>query len=120
MYKSRYYFLILLTFFSCYQAPVINDFDPTQWKSSLVNCNDYRINASEEIIEQKEKLLSKNQNEIVALLGNPEKHELFDRNQKFFFYQLDCEKTKELSLRFDALGRVREVQVIKLQIERNG
>jgi len=45
------------------------------------------------------------------------KHELHGRNEKFFFYPLkkDCPDSSEnqsLFLRFDALGRTKEVLIV--------
>ncbi|MFT6135241.1 MAG: hypothetical protein ACJAZM_001735 [Cyclobacteriaceae bacterium] len=91
--------------------PNIEGFDSDEWEQSLSSCDSYRMEQAENLIKQKEALLTSNQNEITALLGNPSLHKLFNRNQKFFFYQLDCENTRRLAIRFDALGRVKEVQI---------
>ena len=107
--------LLVLLFTSCYQPPKIDGFDTDQWSAALTECTDYRIVTIEHLVkEQEEKILSLNQNEVSNLFGNPSQHQLYNRNQKFFYYQLDCENTKRLALRFDALGRVKEIQVEKV------
>ncbi len=110
--------LILLLFVSslfwgCYKTPEIEGFKTSGWKESLNNCDGYRMQSVNLIKGSEGDLVGKNQNEIKKLLGGPSKHELYDRNQKFFNYYLDCDKTKELVIRFNALGRVQEIQVIE-------
>ena len=107
--------LLLIGLLGCYQTPKIEGFDSEKWMRSLDVCDDYRSESTKLLIKMKSELLSKNQNEIRAFLGNASRHQLFDRNQKFFFYQLDCKNNKELSVRFDALGRVKEMQIIFIQ-----
>ncbi|MDH5608302.1 MAG: hypothetical protein OEY56_02380 [Cyclobacteriaceae bacterium] len=106
--------LFLFTLSGCYQAPLIENFDAVKWQIALTDCTDYRrIEAAPLLVAQKEAILSATQNQVTELLGAPDRHQLYDRNQKFFYYTLDCDGTKELSLRFDALGRVKEIQVVR-------
>jgi len=68
-------------------------------------------------VENEPALLSATQPDIEALLGVAPKHELHGRNEKFFFYPLkkDCPDSSEnqsLFLRFDALGRTKEVLIV--------
>ena len=100
---------------ACYSPPAIEGFSSDKWENALTECDGYRISGADSILKNKEQLLLKNQNEIRELLGAPARHQLFSRNQKFFFYELDCKKTTELSIRFDALGRVKELQVLRTQ-----
>lgn len=99
----------------CYQAPNLKDFDQEKWEKAITECTNYRLVAAKDLIDlQRQMILGLNQNEITKLFGNPTQHLLHSRNQKFFFYQLDCDNTKRLSLRFDALGRVKEIQIEKV------
>lgn len=108
--------LLLLVFSSCYKAPKIEGFSGNTWNESLENCDDYRIAKSKEVlIGGNSQILTINQNELKELLGTPDQHQLFNRNQKFFFYNLDCDSTARLSVRFDALGRVKEVTIEQTQ-----
>ena len=117
-YHMRIAFLIpLISFMSCYQAPQIDGFDKQTWKQEI-SCNQDRLAEANILIKNDSLLLSANQNEIQELLGNPDEHELYSRNQKFFYYNLkptcDSVPGQRLSIRFDALGRVNEVQIIKV------
>ncbi len=109
------YYLTVVSLTACYQTPEIDGFDQAKWTESLENCDGYRTEITALLLEKKSELISKNQNEVKALLGSAGRHELFERGQKFFYYQLDCDRTKELSIRFDAMGRVKELQVVLTQ-----
>lgn len=71
------------------------------------------------IREQREKLLTLREMQIVQLLGRPDGNELFERNQKFYTYNLtpgkNCEvqdsAAVQLEIRFNAMGIAKEVQV---------
>lgn len=69
------------------------------------------------IIENQDKLLGEGQAEVKGLLGQPDEHELYRRNQKFFYYDLtptkDICQYRRLSIRFDALDRVKELMIIE-------
>lgn len=108
--------MILTVLSACYQAPNLEGWDATRWNGMALDCENDRVELAKNIvIPQQRKLLGKNQNEIDKLLGAADRHELYERNQKFFYYRLDCINKQELSVRFDALGRVKEIQVIKTQ-----
>ena len=112
----KIYFVALLALASaCYRPPTVDGFDPVLWRTAIDECGTYRVEAVRVLLDQKDQLLGLNQNEIAELLGPAARHELFSRNQKFFFYQLSCENEQELSIRFDALGRIKELQVIRVQ-----
>jgi hypothetical protein len=119
IYKSFNILIIqIVLLYSCYQVPTIQGWDPSRWSAMKENCEMDRIDLAENILMvNKANLLGVTQNNIENLLGNPDRHELYDRNQKFFYYSLDCEKGKELSIRFDALGRVKELQILLLDRE---
>lgn len=110
--------ICIIVFLSgCYSIPNIDGFDRAAWNAN--DCQNPRINQQSVIMEQQEKLLAEGQAEIKTLFGQPDEHELYNRNQKFFYYDLapdSCEslyQMKRLSIRFDALDRVKEVLVIE-------
>ncbi len=114
----RFIFLFSLIFcFSCYKTPKIEGFDSNNWNISI-SCDKDRLEEGNVLIKNEALLLTSNQNEIQALLGNPNEHELYSRNQKFFYYDLkpkcDSVPGQRLAIRFDALGRVNEIQIIKV------
>lgn len=97
----------------------MDGFDKDKWMSYEDNCSTYRLEVSDLIIEKQDVILEGTQNEVESLLGKPEEHELYDRNQKFFHYRLtppdscnDEEILKFLSIRFNAIGRANLVQVM--------
>ena len=48
----------------------------------------------------------------MQLLGKPDLQQLAKRNQKFFYYQLNCQNSQELSIRFNAVGHAKEMMLI--------
>ncbi len=118
--KSIFQILVLVMLSSCYKTLEINDFDKNEWVSFKTNCTEYRLQKINLITENRQLLLESTQNEIESLLGSPEEHELYGRNQKFFHYRLtppdtcvnSTDPVKFLSVRFNALGRANEVQVM--------
>ncbi|MDW3192113.1 MAG: hypothetical protein R8G66_07105 [Cytophagales bacterium] len=114
--KTRAYFpaflLVSLLLTSCYRAPEVPGFDADKWKASIENCDNYRFESYQILIDHFELIKGATQNEIQLLLGPETQHSLYLRNQKFFFYDLSCPEkgaTERLRIRFDALGHVREV-----------
>ncbi len=109
--------ICLFSLISCYQTLTIDGFNQDNWSKQLT-CAQNRLSEAKVLIDNEELLLASNQNEIQHLLGNPDEHELYSRNQKFFYYNLsakcDGQAQKRLALRFDALGRVSEVNIIQV------
>jgi hypothetical protein len=109
----KYFTYLIIVLCSCYPAPKVTGFDQDQWDDDLVECRNYRVmQAAPLLINQKDIVLGSNQNEIIALLGSPTKQRLDKRNRKFFFYQLNCENTIELSIRFNAIGAAKEIMIL--------
>ncbi|MEQ8582939.1 MAG: hypothetical protein RIC30_11625 [Marinoscillum sp.] len=116
----KYFFPLLLVFLlsACYSIPKIEGFDKVAWGSEL-SCNANRLSDAQLLVSQQDKLLGEGQAEIKLLLGAPDEHELYNRNQKFFYYNLTpssgCENGtfRRLSVKFDALDRVKEVMIIE-------
>lgn len=112
--------LALLSATACNSAPQLDDFDADAWRSDVLGCQGKRLEQVTALIEQKDKLIGKSQHDIMALLGTPDEHELYERTRKFFFYHLDpaaaCADSstdnstgRDLSLRFNALDMCSEV-----------
>lgn len=108
--------LILMT--SCYKTLSVEGFDKSQW-TNMSDCDTYRLDHAQLIVDNQDVLLTGTQNEIESLLGRAAEHELYDRNQKFFHYRLtpadscgEYETIQYLSVRFNAIGRANLVQVM--------
>ncbi len=118
--RSQILILLLFVLSSCYKTLELDDFDKNEWVSFKTTCTEYRLEKIDLLIENKEVLLESTQNGIESLLGAPEEHELYERNQKFFHYRLtpfDTCSTKSkpvrfLSIRFNAVGRANDIQVM--------
>jgi outer membrane protein assembly factor BamE (lipoprotein component of BamABCDE complex) len=89
--------------------------DIEKWKQDKWGCLNDRLKSLPALIEQKDKLKGLSQDDVVKLLGRPDKNELYKRNQKFFHYYISSEKCKtdtiiqRLSFRFNAMGFAKEV-----------
>jgi hypothetical protein len=98
----------------CYPKISLEGFDSEAWKSRQQDCTT-GLPQAELILKQQEKLLSEGQAQIITLLGEPNEHELYTRNEKFFYYDLGalhCGESKRLSIRFDAIDRAKEIAII--------
>ncbi|MEM7552321.1 MAG: hypothetical protein AAF363_21730 [Bacteroidota bacterium] len=115
---NRLNFLILLLIIcSCVSKVDITNFNDEIWKEGLNGCDSKRSALINALLSEKQKLINLTQNEVKALLGAPDEHQLYTRNQKFFKYYIqpspNCAKPVEgaqyLQIRFNALGYVSEV-----------
>ncbi|WP_258104616.1 hypothetical protein [Marinoscillum sp. MHG1-6] len=120
MRKSFYFTAIVALLTSCYPKIELENFDDLAWRQPLKPCDSAKLVLAKAVVDQQDKILSKGQAEVKGLLGNPDEHELYTRNEKFFYYNLtmsdSCGKAqsaKRLSIRFDALDRAKEVMIIK-------
>lgn len=101
----------------------LNNFDEALWQADEFGCNGDRMEMVNNLESVKDELKGLNQNDIVALLGKPERHELYKRSQKFFYYQISadesCQDASEdniyLSIRFNATGLAKEVIIMNYQ-----
>ena len=114
-------FSLLLLSFSCDKPlPALEGLDLERWREDKHACANTRISMREALESQREKLLSLDQLQVVQLLGRPDQHELYKRNQKFFYYFLEpgpaCGGRSDstalrLVIRFNAVGLAKEVAV---------
>lgn len=113
--------LFVLCFLSsCYKTLRLEGFDTPKWKDAGKKCSEYRLTSVDLLIKNQELILESTQNEVESLLGAADEHELYARNQKFFHYRLtpsdscdfDSHSLNFLSVRFNALGRASNVQVM--------
>ncbi|UII25561.1 hypothetical protein LVD15_19955 [Fulvivirga maritima] len=113
---------ILILLVACTSKQVdIPGFDEKEWQQDDNGCQQVRVDMVDALEEHRELLKGLTQDEIVILLGKPDRNELYKRNQKFFFYEIidpeHCAITNEqhiyLSIRFNATGLAKEVQIYK-------
>ena len=106
---------------SCGSEPILQGFDNQKWQEDKDGCDKQRITLTDEIVNRKDELVGLNQNEITAIFGKPNRHELYSRNKKAFVYFVnggpDCLQPKEipgkLVIRFDGIGRAKEILLYK-------
>lgn len=113
--------LVLIIVSACGRdLPKLEDVNLEQWKQDRNACGNYRAEAQQAVVSQKNKLLALKEMQIVELLGRPDRNELYRRNQKFYYYYLspapDCQNynaatSKRLAIRFNAMGLAKEVMV---------
>lgn len=105
---------LILVLSSCYPVPEIDGFDLEAW-GKAPGCDTLKTRQAKLLISQSEKLLGKGEATVKGLLGKPSEHELYNRNQKFFYYGLtdkNCPAPKRLSVKFDALDRAKEIRIV--------
>lgn len=106
----------LMALSACYSIPTIKGFNKSEWSAKLSSCSENRLDQAQVLLDNQKLLLGEGQAEIKSLLGQPTEHELYNRNQKFFYYNLtlpECVPAYRLSVRFDALDRVKEVLIVE-------
>jgi hypothetical protein len=99
--------------------PTLENFDADSWKSDRNGCGHKRKEMIQSIKDQKDKLLSLKEMQVVNLLGRPDGNELYERNQKFYYYHLtpsaSCPSPDsvglQMEIRFTAMGIVNEVVI---------
>jgi hypothetical protein len=115
--KFALFFIVV----SCGQKiPDLENFDRETWTTDKNACSNKRSAISQPLLDQKAKLLSLNEMQIVELLGKPDRNELYKRNQKFYYYFIqpapECENekgsdSKKLTIRFTAMGVANEITI---------
>ena len=116
-------FLIILFSTACGEVPNLENVDLEQWKEDKNACKEYRMEAIDNLLKQKGKLRGLSQNEIINLLGSADKHQLYERSQKFFIYYLEpsekCDQYREgyikaLYIRFNSLDQAVDFNIQKV------
>ncbi len=102
--------------------PDLSPIDLTQWKEDKGGCKQIRSSFLTDLTQQKDELKGLSEGDIIKLLGRPDRNELYKRNQKFYYYDLEpgktCDSTltnQQLILRFNAMGMAKEVAIETLK-----
>lgn len=114
----------LLTATSCSGPLDADKINLENWKADRYGCKGLRMQDLEELRAIKNNFLGADNQAIIKTFGRPDRVELLDKSQSFFFYFLepsdDCEgiKTEKEPLRvlfrMNALSKVSEVTVTTL------
>ena len=117
--------LIFSLFFLACGKPIPNlaPIDLAQWKEDKSGCNGVRYSLLEEMKNQKDELKGLSEKDIIGLLGRPDRNELYKRNQKFYYYDIEPGKkcaaaskaTQQLIVRFNAMGMAKEVSIDSME-----
>lgn len=110
--------LLIILIFSC-TSHELDGLDSVLWKEDKGGCNGYRSSVLVILQEQQDVLQKMDVKELRSLLGNPDKHELEERNRRRFTYLAEsgphCNgneplpDTKNLTVRIGPLGEVLEI-----------
>jgi hypothetical protein len=118
MKKGLLFSLVLIVFACGKPLPDMAPIDLTQWKEDKGGCKNIRASFLAELISQKDELKGLSEDEIISLLGRPDRNELYKRNQKFYYYDVEpgkeCDSVsanQQLILRFNAMSMAKEVTV---------
>ncbi|MCE7057625.1 hypothetical protein LZF95_23285 [Algoriphagus sp. AGSA1] len=123
MPKSLLYFalLFLVITISCSSKRDTGTMDMKGWKSDRYGCKGLRIQDLEEFERIKHTFLGVDNQALIKTFGRPDRVELVDKSQSFFFYFLepsgDCKGVKtekeplRVLFRLNAISKVSEVNV---------
>ena len=122
--RKDFLFIIFITgIMACNKTVDLPDFDEERWKIDKNGCSNVRVDMADQLVKAKDHLKGLTEEEIVLVLGRPDKHELYKRNQKFFIYEIDnapacsdydSSKTHTFfSIRYNATGRAKEIMIYR-------
>ncbi len=118
MKKGLLFSLVLFVFACGKPLPDLAPIDLSQWKEDKGGCKSMRASFLSELVSQKDELKGLSEKDIIELLGRPDRNELYKRNQKFYYYDVEPGKAcdslatnQQLILRFNAMGMAKEVTV---------
>ena len=121
---SLFFSLIFLTLFACSEKLDTGKMNIENWKADRYGCKGLRIQDLEELQKIKNSFLGANNQSIIMTFGRPDRVELMDKSQSFFFYFLEpsngCESIKtekeplRVLFRMNAVNKVSEVNITTL------
>jgi len=100
-------------------TPSLEGLDADAWKADRHACQGVRATGVTALQEQKKNFLGLSEMQIVSVFGTPDRNELYKRNQKFYYYDLqpstDCPHATPtplaLVIRFNAMGLAKEISI---------
>ena len=105
---------------SCTSPLDVGNINLENWKNDRYGCKGLRIKDVEEFKKIKNTFLEANNQELIKTFGRPDRVELLNKSQSFFFYFLEpsgfCEGVEEkeplrVLFRMNAISRVSEVTI---------
>lgn len=111
---------LLFTLATCSKPlPELEGIDRQAWIDDKNGCGGKRAVMESAVNTEMEKLKGLSELDVVELLGKPDEHELYKRNQKFYSYFVtagpDCdghgEESRRLVIRFNAMGYAQLVSI---------
>jgi hypothetical protein len=124
MHKSFLYLFYMFCFsvlVSCSSKLDTGSINIENWKSDRYGCKGLRIQDMEELEQMKNSFLGANNQALIKTFGRPDRVELVDKSQSFFFYFLEpsiqcdgVEIEKEplrVLFRLNAVSKVSEVTI---------
>src|SRR5690554_6292144 len=126
--KKQLIKIVLMFFFltagsSCSSSLDVGSIDLESWKIDRNGCKGLRIKHLEELKSIRNTFLEANNQELILTFGRPDRVELLDKSQSFFYYFLEpsdaCDGIKEkeplkVLFRLNAINRVSEVTITTL------
>jgi hypothetical protein len=117
-------FLFVITVASCSPALDAGKINLDNWKSDRYGCKGLRMQDLDELQKTKNNFLGADNQALIKTFGRPDRVELFDKNQSFFYYFLEpssnCDGVKaekeplRVLFRMNALSKVSEVTITTL------
>ena len=120
MKRSLLFSAFLLLCIACSKPlPELTGFDTKVWKDDYKGCLSSRAQYVESIRSQRDKLKGLSEKDLVSLLGKPDRNDLSERHEKFYYYFISpgpgCEGVDSLGMalivRFNATGVSKEVAI---------
>lgn len=126
MHKLSFLFVLLISIagFSCSSPLDVGDVNLENWKSDRDGCKGLRMQELEAFQAVKNTFLGADNQALIKTFGRPDRVELVDKSQSFFFYFIepsgDCEGVEtekeplRVLFRMNAISKVSEVNVTTL------
>lgn len=116
--------LLVMIVTSCSPALDAGKINLDNWKADRYGCKGLRMSDLEELQQIKNNFLGADNQALIKTFGRPDRVELFDKNQSFFYYFLEpstnCDGVKaekeplRVLFRMNALSKVSEVTITTL------
>jgi len=106
----------LVVCFCCSKpVPELDYFDSDDWKNDPKGCNNTRSEYITSLEQQRDKLKGLSEGDLVTVLGRPDRTDLSEHHEKFYYYFISCPKADSIGMalivRFNATGVSKEVVI---------